>query len=271
MIVKGTLVLAIPTRDGLVVAADSKASVAGEVITGRKKLITLSGNVRTVFAITGRAMFYHRRPIEVPWSTWLDQMPPDCSGEATIRAVLQREGDVIVSDTLLSEIAESSARDFNSYFQRVTEIRETVKGGELCRSAIFQFDPDLRQSFVASYQIDCDANGVATTSQVRIRTFPLASPICLLRFGVLQFVDSHVFAWGSVGRNYLGSKFEKLWDAAKTVEERTAMQAVQIASGIIAAADLASLHLANAPAVGGVPSILLIDGDGPPRNITPSL
>src|SRR5947207_10227233 len=64
--VSGTLVVATPSRDGLMVAADTRARLGPDVCDSHYKIVEPSRPDRTVFAVVGRSMHIEGPPPAMP-------------------------------------------------------------------------------------------------------------------------------------------------------------------------------------------------------------
>jgi hypothetical protein len=267
IVIAGTLILVIPTREGVIIAADSLSTVGGIAIPDRTKLHTIPNFNRTVFTITGYSDFFPAPPSNVGTAIWIRTAQPIFSGQDSVRKVLSEAGDIRVSQTLLKLIGESLVRDFQGYFKNKPDSKRQFIGTEICRLLLAQYDAGTGISSIATFVIHMTAAEEVLADQYSIDEIGPNEERYIGKFGEQQYVDAHVLQPGSVGWPHLGPDIVKLWNGPKLVRDMLPQNAAKIASLVIHATEVASRTIPIKTAVGGKPSIMLIDGKSPPREL----
>src|SRR5437588_3979742 len=84
----GTLVVVIPTRDGLVVAADSRSTVLGQNFDGAEKLQLANTETPILVTITGTSDFANMPPPGVSLIDWMPNATYNYRGTAFVVSYL---------------------------------------------------------------------------------------------------------------------------------------------------------------------------------------
>lgn len=102
----GTLVIMIPTKDGIIAAADSRTTIGGKFYDVRKKLHTiLDSNI--IFTITGTAEFIPGAPSGVDISEWLIKAPALYNGNKMLEKYLSNTKHTSINNSFLVEISKA--------------------------------------------------------------------------------------------------------------------------------------------------------------------
>ncbi len=263
----GTLIVIIPTRDGVVVASDSLASVGGVSVPNRGKLHTVPGSARTVFTITGTATFVSPPPSTTDLVTWVQRAEPMFSGDEIVGGVLSQTGDTDVTEPLLHLVGESLVKGFTAFFQRSQDVQRIFAGEDICLPLIVQFDAKIGHTKIARLVIRANSEGEPLTAQHTIDDIAPNDPRYIGTFGETDYVNENVLRPGSVGWPHLGPGFLELWNGPTLAREMIPENAAKIAARVIHATEEASRVVPIKTAVGGKPVVMLVNGKDPPRLI----
>jgi len=133
-----TLVLAIPTRDGLVVAADSRMTVEGEYFDIAVKLKVARDSTSLVYTTTGYCDFADVPPPGVSMAQWLPIATWQFRATAFVDSYLSNRPSTPLRMENVVEIGAALASSIGDYFDLRTELRELFQGHPVCQLAIFR-------------------------------------------------------------------------------------------------------------------------------------
>jgi hypothetical protein len=267
----GTLIVVVPTRDGVVVGADSLATVAGGHIPSAPKLQTIDGNVRTIVTLTGTSEFYPPPPPGTKsdqLGNWIFTSQKMFSGDAIVREKIRELGDLILTEAMVWRIAEGLCEDLSHFFSLLPrhDIVPFIER-ELCRVLFVQFDASSRTMFLKSIAIRVDFDRQFRPTGFSNQEAPADHPVFAWRYGESDYVNANVLRGGSVGFAYLGDLFWRLFTSGKLVSTTTVDDAKLLIEQLISATERASATVPIPSAVGGKPYILLLDGVAAPRKV----
>ena len=198
----GTLIVVVPTRDGVVIVADSKSTRrttagAGAGTSVTEKVFTLPGVPGTAFFVTGNS------PIE-----WV----PDDGGVGTVvdargvvTARLSRRGHVTreAFDAIADECARLAAR-----LHRMGDLAAPLAGRELFTVAMIRAGSGTTPHEVASFVVRLTSRG-ADVSRRDWQRFGPNDGARVMMFGEGAFVGAGVAQWtggaANCAREFLGS------------------------------------------------------------------
>jgi hypothetical protein len=258
--VNGTLVLATPSRDGLIVAADTRARLGPDVCDSHHKIVEPSRPDRTVFAVVGRSMHIEGPPPAMPDPcTHLRRAARYYDIEALTRHYLETSGAQVAAmetDRLAALCVETIAT-----FQqtRGDEIRG-FWGGRLFAVILMTHEPAARRSTIKRFSIHLGENGEPFASEkVTLALGPTDRPT-LLPFGEFEFLKKQVV--NGPGKQFLGGGFKE-WQKKAKIAEITPLLALDAAADLIEAASRSADLLRFEGVIGRTVDAVLL-GD-PPR------
>ena len=132
--------MVIPTREGVVVAADSRTTVAGKYFDNREKLHFLKGDPSVAFALTGTSEFIPFPPLGVNLRKWVDTAEPEFEGSQIIASHLESNWNGELSDESLRQIATAFGKAVYEFYVRRPNALRPFLGKDLCRFVMIQFD-----------------------------------------------------------------------------------------------------------------------------------
>lgn len=261
--ISGTLVLAIPAREGLVFAADSLATVDGKSIPDRRKLNIVTSSKSTAFSITGTSTFIASPPNNVDLVSWAQEQAPLFSGADVVDRVLAKSGDSKVSEEILASAGGQLASGLTDYLADKRENLKTFIGREICRLVIAQYDSVASEYLIATVVLQVTSEGLIVLNGAEINYMGPEDERGIWKFGESEYVDANVLQPGSIGFPFLGPDIMRLWNGPKLIKDMTVKAATEIISLVISATERASKSVPINTAVGGEPMILLLNGESP--------
>jgi hypothetical protein len=262
----GTLVVLVPSADGLVVAADSRTSIFGATCNSQYKITELTRPKRTVVAVTGDMAFIK---------------PPD-AGVHDVCAYLQSAPRMLDIPSLIKRSLERKNRDpFNlsledlgaECVQAVQRFRESSPlalepyiGRDIFSVVIASYDPRSKTSLVMNFVVGIDAatHRVEASRFTRI-TIPPQNRRGVWSYGETDYLNQNVF--GGIGRKYLSGATLDFILADQPVAEVRLDQAISTAANVIEAASQTTQLVPSPSGIGGPIDIVLLSQKRQPRQI----
>jgi hypothetical protein len=252
-----TLVLVIPTRDGTVVAADSRGSAPGRFFDGRKKLHIAGTRPATVFAITGAADFPNSIQHGIPPENWSYAFR---SRDAVVSYLAQRENFVLTEERM-HEIADALAMSVGSFLARYGKHRE-FSGRDVSRLVLSQFDAVNGNSLYGSVAITMNVAGKISLSNGRFERYLADGYGWIERVGEGTYLNEIVL--NGPGRKFLSEEALSLLSSPYPIQDLDIRVASRIATEAIEAAEHTT-RMSRTPSgngIGGPVMRLILDASG---------
>ncbi|MCA1514557.1 hypothetical protein [Bradyrhizobium sp. NBAIM01] len=250
---RGTLVVAIPTKAGLVLAADRRTTPRGIHCDGVRKILVPKTKGTTVF-ITGMATMRDMSaiPDDELCETLRTTPSPIDFGRMTTAFVDRQSGPLIDLDGQgLSEAI-------------FAEIRRYIEGGELqpffgqervTTIVIASFDPESRVSRVWQFWVNFTGPVLFQLQPLPVRKFSLDDAPDIIPYGENEYFASNVL--NGIGRQFLDGSIETIRDK-RSIANVSVEDARKAGVNLIeAAAETASLIKPPSGIGGGVDCALV--------------
>jgi hypothetical protein len=272
LMASGTLVVLIPSKDGLVFAADSRSSVPGAGICDKMfKIVELRHRKRTAIAVTGNPEVM-ARPSD-------GSTPPDlCAYFKTaqhyldIPHVVQEELDAdnqILDSPRIKKLGARCVQAVTEYSDKFSRWKplDQFRGKErMFKVVIGTYKPTKKTSLIISFPVRIRAeDGKPEMGEIYRREVTLDAEWRYLAYGVSDYVQQTVF---SIGQQYLGA-FAQLRanEKKKNVRDITASEAQAAATSLIEATEQTATIVPPPSEVGGPVDVILIDGWETPTHL----
>jgi hypothetical protein len=262
----GTLVVLVPSADGLVVAADSRTTVFGATCDSQYKITELTSPKRTVFVVTGDMAFIKPPNAGVhDVCGYLQSASRLLDIPAVVKHYLERKS----SDPFKLSLDDLGA-DCVQAVQRFREssplVIEPYIGREIFSVVIASYDPRSKTSLVMNFvvRIDAKTHRVEAGRFTRI-AIPPQNRRGVWSYGETDYLNQNVF--GGVGRKYLTGSTLDFILADQTVAKVRLAQAVSTAANVIEAAGLTTQLVPSPSGIGGPIDIVLLSQKRQPRQI----
>jgi hypothetical protein len=266
IVVSGTLVVAAPCREGLVVSADSLSTVTGgHAIPSKVKLKEVPGVNGTIFTVTGVGTWMPTPPPGVDLGQWMITATPAFTIEPIIKAALAAYGDRPLAHQPLTAIAHQVGGAIMKFLgpQGLAQHH----GMQICQLVVFNYERTTR----ASSRYKCVFVGDAKGLHIRDVDLETLNPTDVFSYwpaGETSYVAAHVESRSGFARpvweKLLNGKF---MGALPKVAETPREDAVLLCTSLIAATEEATKKIPAPSAVGGMPVTWLLTGDAPPLAI----
>jgi hypothetical protein len=264
--VSGTLVVIVPTADGLIVAADSRTSLLGTTCDGQYKITELRRPKRTVIAVTGEVAFIAPPGAEVQdMCGYLKSAPHMLDFSSAIKSYLERK-NVDPFKLSLDELGAECVKEVERFRRIYPLVFEQYIGNEIFSVVIASYDPRSKNSLVLNFVIRIDA----ATRKVEAARFTRnlisqQSRRGVWSYGETDYLNKNVF--GGIGRGFLTSDTRSFILVDKPVSEARLEQAIAAATNIIDATSLTTQIIPSPSGIGGPVDIVLLGKKRRPEQI----
>lgn len=256
--ISGTLIIVIPTMDGLVVAADSRTTFRGKFYDCREKLHVASTRTPIVFAITGSGEFPWSIPHGADPEPYLRNGPFAFRGRDSVLGYFDRDPHFVVSSTSIELIGKELATGFSDFLARYPNKATEFLGKNACRLVACQVDQASGDLLVASIAIAIDPCGNAAPTAPWFAQYKSADATACLFFGEVNYVVEHI--QNGAGRRFLPQHAESIWSDMDIVQRLRSHEAARLARSIVAAVEKNSetIPIPGGIGIGGAVSSLLV-------------
>jgi hypothetical protein len=260
----GTLVVTAPSKDGLIVAADSKMDFGNDVICDfHHKISEPNRPDRTVVAVVGASLNMPAPPARgVLDCAYLRQAPRYFDINALAKNYLETSGVNVA--TMKTEQLAALCIETIAAFQKArgNDIR-SFWGNRMFRVILASYEPAERRSTVKSFSLSLRANGEPFVSEHETQVTGPASPRSMTATGETEFLQKQVM--NGPGKQFLTNAYRE-WGKKTTIADIGHSLALNAVVDMIeAAGKTADLLRANLALGGPVDAVLLGDQPRPQR------
>jgi hypothetical protein len=253
--VHGTLVVAAPSRDGLIVAADNRARVDGAVCDSYHKITEPNRPDRTVFAVVGRSMYLEAPPSGLPDPcTYLREAPRIYDIDALVKTYLETSG-ANVATTGTEELAARCIEAIAAVQKTHGDHIRAFWGTRMFIVVLATYAPAERTSTFKWFSLLLSPTGEPFVSEKETEVIGPTNRRMVVRFGEPEFYEKQVL--NGPGRKFLGNGFKE-WATKARIADIDRSVALNAAVDMIeAAAKTANLLRADVALGGPVDAVLL--------------
>jgi hypothetical protein len=245
--VRGTLVVVVPTADGILIAADSRGTAAGRFIDHLQKIEVAPTRRPIVFALTGLTEFLSPCPNHLTLDQWISESRFSFRASDVVNSLFSSTPNFILSLDTFTELAQSLANQYQHYLMSDRRLRTTLVGKSLCRLAMCQIRPDDSTPVYASASIDCRPDGAAPRDFI-VNTYLHTDPLEVILLGSGRYVIDHVL--NGVGRPFLSDEALTLYEGDFRIQDVTPDQVDRLAVSIIEATKTTTAYVPTPDGIG---------------------
>jgi hypothetical protein len=229
---RSTLVVIIPCRQGLVIAADSRVSADGVFFDGDQKVQVIAGEPSLAFCITGYSEFREAPPPGIPWPEVYSSLRVTFDGAAVVSQHFQQHPprQLSASDVRIAALALASALDV--FLSEDPLLAERFAGQGICRLCAFQIG-EGGEAIIATVELQRDGHQVLL-GEVQREHFRGEDASDLRMVGEVDYVMNEVVA--GPRRDLISESSTALLRAMPSVRDLSAEDAINIATQIVHAA-----------------------------------
>jgi hypothetical protein len=262
-LVAGTLVVVAPSRDGLIVAADSRARMDGAVCDSYHKITEPDRPDRTVFVVLGRSIYLEPPPSGLPEPcTYLRQAPRLYDINVLVKTYLETSGANVATmgtEQLAARCIEAIAAMQKTHGDYIRAFWDT----RMFTVILATYAPAERTSTVKWFSLLLSPTGEPFVSEKETEVFGPTNRGMVLRFGQSEFFQKQVL--NGPGRQFLGRAWKE-WTTKARIADIDRSVALNAAVEMIeATAKTAKLLRADVDIGGPIDAVLLGDQARPQR------
>lgn len=261
--IDATLVVAIPTKEGLIVAADSRVTLpSGQYFDIEKKLNVVESKPPLIFAVTGYSAVKEPVPPGKTLQEWFPVAPHRFQGSLIVQKYLQENlTRQLTLDQRLTQSADALASCLNKFFSQNPQVIVSFHGRELCRLSIFQAN-GMAQSW-GSVPFEVSKDGRIEAKPAIIKSYKSTDAMDCVFFDPDYYTTTHVLR--GQGRAFLPERAKKMVQQAMSdvpprIQEISANDGAFLARAIIQAAETTTkiIPVPSGSGIGGPVYIYLV-------------
>jgi hypothetical protein len=257
--VAGTLIVGVPTADGLIVAADTRRTVNGLACDFGTKLYLPKNLQSTVFGFTGLSSFYAVKPSST--CSEIESSPVIFSIEPVVRSFLERQTVSIRQLDIVALANECVA----AFIQFITMSGPFIDRPALvARTSIFTvvlaaYEPEARTSIMREISIRMPNPTQLSSDQSVFVSHDANGKPDWTAFGQGQYLVGHVL--NGPGRQFISKRYNE-FEGAETIAGVDSDLAVEVAETLIEATSKTSEIVPIPVGVGGRRDVYLLSSNG---------
>ncbi len=261
-----TLVALVPSKDGLLVAADSRITFLGAECDGAFKIIEPARPLRTVAIVTGDAIFVAPPPAGAAnLCRYLETAPRRLNIDALVRSYLDRSADD-PAQLAFDGLSAACVRQVERFRRAYPETLRRFTGRDIFSVVVASYDPASQAALLRNFVVRIDAR----TRRVRAARFTetAISPHDargVWLYGETSYVDRYVYA--GFGRKFLSSATVGFLRTRIPVRDTPMDPAVSVAVNIIQAAGRAAQVVPAPSGIGGSIRVVLLGNRPRPESV----
>jgi hypothetical protein len=261
-----TLVVIVPSAEGLVVAADSRTSILGTPCDSQYKIAELKRPARTVVAITGEVAFIAPpKAGEQDLCGYQKSAPRLLDISSVVTSYLERKS-ADPFQLSLEDLGAKCVEAVEAFRQAHPLALEGYSGRDIFSVVIASYDDRSKSSQVLNFavRIEQATRKVEATRLTRVIISPQRRR-GVWSYGETDYLNKNVF--GGVGRTFLTGETSSFILLDKPVSETPLDQAVSVATNVIDAASRTAQIAPSPSGIGGPIDVILLGKHPRPRHI----
>jgi hypothetical protein len=262
----GTLVVMVPSNDGLVVAAESRSTVGQKYCDTAFKIVEPARPPRTVITVTGNGIYYPDPGPGVPdLCAYISRAPRLLDIERVVREYLEKQNRDI-GTLRMEEVAKQCVDAVKAFGMSWPGVLRAYSGREMFSVAMAAYNPASRTATVLNFVVRITAATLdPEAARIARKEFTGISPREDFEFGETDYLIQNVYR--GAGRKFLDKETIAFFQAGKTVSQTSLQEAQAVAVNIIEAASRTTELVTPPNGIGGPIDVVLL-GQGPrPRRL----
>jgi hypothetical protein len=261
-----TLVVLVPSADGLVVAADSRTTVLGTQCDGQFKIVQLKRPSRTVVMVTGDGVFIPPpSTAEKDLCRYQQSAPHLLDMTAVVSSYLQRNAHA-PEKLSLKDLGAKCVHAAQRFQALHPEAFRSHLGGEIFSVVLASYDPKAKVSTLRNFVVRMSQE----TQKIEATRFAKIAVSSTDRrgiwaYGETDYVEKQVY--GGFGRQFLSASTLDFFLQDKPVAQASRDQAVAAAVNLIQAASRAAQQFPAPSAIGGPIDVVLLGRGRRPQQL----
>ena len=266
---RATLVVAVPSADGLVVAADSRISFMGAECDGQFKILEPSRPARTVAMVTGDSVFVAPPPAgERELCSYLKSAPRLLDIGEVVRRYLERKASGNGKFSL-EALGKECVAAVDRFALANPNALQAYAGREIFSVIVAGYDPGRGLATLRNFVVRIDsATRRVETDRMTTTTVTASDRRGVWIYGESAYVETNVLS--GEGRKYLDAATLEFILTAAHVGEAPLSRAVAAAVNVINAASRTTETLPAPSGIGGSVNVVLVGRKPRPEPLFPT-
>jgi hypothetical protein len=256
---RSTLIVAIPSNEGIVLAADSRVTAGATFFDGDKKLHVIEGPPCLVYAISGTSEFREMPPAGTSIAEALPHLRVNFDGADVVRSILEASLPQDLTSVEGERVGRALGEALGAFNRTNPAAMASFTGQFICRLCLFQVSED-GDAAIAATEILLDARGSVVLGEIHHKRFGMNDLGGATYAGEYDFVKEHVLA--GAGRQFLSAPSSALLSSLPLpVQAIDAGAAATLATELILAASKMTATVPSHTGIGGPIQVLLLRRD----------
>jgi hypothetical protein len=263
----GTLIVMVPTADGLIIAADSRGTIFGKngyqhFCDDEFKIVSIERLERAAFVITGFESI-----MDVSKAIYVDEICGKRTRKFHAATVVKEalESTQRPLSEVLKTLPDICARAVQK-FAKTNDGFNSLRGKQLFQVGVATFEPEGNNSIIHKFSINLGDKGEVSASALTTEKYDLDHDVSLTLFGEADYLQQAVFA--GPGLQFLTERYSRFRDRPKKISEISAAIGADFAIDLIEAASKTTAVFQPCPTgIGGAVDVLLVGKEARPQKI----
>ena len=229
-----TLVAVVPSRDGVVVAADSRLTFFGAECDGAFKILVPSKPARTIAVVTGDAIFVAPPPAGADPCKYMEAAPRLLDMNAVVADALSKTGpDPVRIST--DSVSQACLRAVKAFAKSYPQSLKPYAGREIFSVVLVSYDAGRKTATLRNFVVRMDAAGErAAVGRLTETKIDAASPRDIWVYGETNWMSNAVYS--GAGRRFLDPSTLAFLAERRPIAEVSLYEAAAVAGNIVEAA-----------------------------------
>jgi hypothetical protein len=251
-----TLVVLIPTQDGLLFTADSRTTVKEVSCDNAVKIVELTHRKHTAISVTGQGkVLPDDGSAMIDPCRYIKTTPPLLDIESLVQQELESGSGILRQEEILTLANKCKAVVAKYAFdcERFKPLEE-FRGKGILRVVIGSYNPADRTFLIVTFEIAAGEDLTVQVGDIEWKEMSMEDRGGPMLFGEVSYVEQHVYNLAS-GLEYFNA-FEQ---SGKKVKDTTVAEAQAAAVNLIEATSLRTEKIPASSGIGGPVDVLLVD------------
>ena len=255
-----TLVAVVPSRDGVVVAADSRLTFLGAQCDGAFKLIVPTRPARTLAVVTGDSLFVPPPPANADPCRYLETAPRLHDINSVVAAALLKSGPEIST----AAVSQACLRAVRAFARRYPGVLKPYASRDIFSVVLVSFDAVRKSTTLRNFVLRMDSTGQrASVARLTETQVGLKDSRDVWVYGETAWMSSAVY--NGPGRHFLSPATLAFLADRRPLSEVPLLEAAAVAGNIVEAATRTALTTPPPSGIGGQVHVIAIGPQPQPQ------
>jgi hypothetical protein len=264
---EGTLVVMVPTSAGLVIAADSRITIGGNLglyCDNSFKITEIDHVNRAAFIVTGYTTVWNFQNVPIgDICKHIQEVRAKFDINVILKEAIEQKPTFI--STAIDDLPKVCIDAINQYSVASSGDFDSRRGAQIFQVAVASYDDVHGTSMVQSFSINMGNDGVVSASDFKVQEFNPGNEWQLLLFGEASYLTNNVF--NGIGMQFLGDRYGRFRNGKTIIRETDQALAADFASDLIEAAAKTTSLVAAPTGIGGPVDVLLLGNSARPQRL----